>query len=232
VIEVNKKRADEKKSAEEAMYIGNAATGNADALKKVAYFDPDMYLRLQGQDKERAKEALTGISQVLQWADTPDKFDAVVRQMSSADPSYQEYLGRFGEREAILAQAGDLVKAMTPDINFIPADAQAYAGNAAGERVLQVMNGQQGQPTAQPTQQTQAVDKATGQQIVTGWKQAGYATRDQIEIIKASMGGNQQAVDQFIQNNGLAVVDEAKQGPDGQTYYLINGKVYDNPRGE
>jgi hypothetical protein len=46
------------------------------------------------------------------------------------------------------------------------------------------------------------------------------------------MGGNQQAVDRFIQNNGLAIVDEVQRGEDGRDYYLINGTVYDNPRGQ
>lgn len=221
LMQVNQQR----QKAQQARTTGDALTGNPQARDQVAYFDPEMYLKLQGNERTQAKEGLTGISQVLQWADTPEKFDAVVRQMSTADPSYQQYLGRFGEREAILAQAGDLVKAMTPDIGFVPADSLAYGKNAAGSAVL----GATGQPTSQTTQ---TVDKATGQRIITGWKQAGYATRDQIEVIKASMGGNQQAVDQYIQNQGLAVVDAVQTGPDGREYYLINGKVYDNPRGQ
>lgn len=224
VMQVNQRRAQE----QQQRTIGDALTGNQAARNQVAYFDPNLYLKLQGEERKQAKEGLAAIAQVALYADTPEKWNDIVGRMG---PEAAPYAGRFADREAIIAQAGQMqayMEEQEPKIGYVPDGATAYSKNAAGESVLQALNG--AQPQHQP--QAQTVDKETGKQMVNGWRQAGYATRDQIEVIKASMGGNQQAVDQYIQSQGLAVVDAVKQGPDGREYYLINGKVYDNPRGE
>lgn len=214
VMQVNQQRAQAAQKARQAQTTGDALTGNPQARGQVAYFDPELYLKLQGSDKEQAKESLAGISQVLQWADTPEKFDAVVRQMSTADPSFQEYLGRFGERESILAQAGDLVKAMTPEIGYVPADSLAYGKNAAGSTVLGA--------TAQP-QGAQPAPQAPPQQ--GGGQGATYATPEQVATLKASMGD--QAAMEYLQSRGIDAV-EAITEIDGKQYFQVNGQWFEN----
>jgi len=203
----------QRQKAQQQRTVGDALTGNAQARKEVAYFDAPMFLEMEGNAREQAKEGLKAIGQLVEWADTPEKFDAAVRQLG---PEGAQYLGRFSEREAILAQTGELMNSMEraePSIGYVPNDATAFAKNASGENVLRALNGQQPQ----------------GQQ---GQPQGTYATREQIDTIKRSMGGNQNQVDQYIQNQGLSVVDEVQTGPDGKQYFLINGAVYDNPRGQ
>ncbi|ASK88458.1 hypothetical protein [Sphingorhabdus sp. SMR4y] len=149
LMQINQQRAQQ----QQAKTVGDALTGNADARGQVAYFDPDLYMQLQGEERKQAKDAVSSVAQAALWADTPQKWDAIVGQMTQSDPAYQQYIGRFAEREAIIAQAGEikaLLEQNEPSIGYVPADAQAYAKNAAGETVLQALNGQQPQPAAPP----------------------------------------------------------------------------------
>jgi hypothetical protein len=230
------RRADALKK-QQAQQYGDALTGKGPS-EAVAYFNPEAWIGMDDRQREETKQGLESIGQLALWADTREKWDSALRNMAKTAPEAMQWVGRFGEREAVIFQTGEakaLIEGQKPDINYVPADAQAYAGNAAGEGVLQAMgrtNGATPQAAPQAPPQQPSVSEEEGRQIVTGWEQAGYATRAQIATIKSSMGGNQQAVDQFIQNNGLAIVDEVQRGEDGRDYYLINGTVYDNPRGQ
>lgn len=222
VYQVNTERRNQQQAASQAQTVGDALNGNPAARGQVAYFDPEMFLKLQGKDREVAKDAVASISQVLQWADSPEKFDAVVRQMATQDPQYLNYLGRFGEREAILAQAGDLVKAMTPDIGYVPADATAYSKNPAGEGVLRALNGQ---PPVQQVQQSPV--NAAPPENPNPSAGVTVASPEQIAAVAQAFGGDQAKTQEYLSRNNIIVGKQVN----GQTYYQINGQWFDNPEG-
>lgn len=215
-----------KEKQRQAQVTGNALTGRG-PREAVAYFDPDMYLKLQGNDRTQAKESLQMIGQALQRADTPQAFDQLAAQMG---PEFQSYIGRFNERDAILAQAGQLTALMdqeredsAPSIGYVPADAQAYAKNQAGENVLKALNGQQpqspqggGQGGAPPPENPNPQNGPT------------MATPEQVAQVTQAFGGDQAKTQAYLQRNNIIV---QKQLSNGQMGYLVNGEWYDNPEG-
>lgn len=211
VMQVNAQRQQQQQAAQQAQTTGDALTGNPQARGQVAYFDPELYLKLEGRDREQAKQGVEAVAQAALWADTPQKWDAIVAQI----PGAEEYRGRFGEREAIIAQAGEmksLLDSQKPGIGYVPDGASAYATNTAGETVLQALNGQQGQP--QPQQGPQG-----------GGKPATYASPEQVATLKASMG--EQAAMQYLQERGIDAV-EAIKNVGGKEYFQINGQWFEN----
>lgn len=104
VMQVNQQRQQKRAAAEQAQIMGDALTGSPQARNQVAYFDTDLYMKLQGREREQAKEGVEAVAQAALWADTPQKWDAIVSQI----PGAEEYRGRFAERESIIAQAGQM----------------------------------------------------------------------------------------------------------------------------
>lgn len=217
-----------KEKLRQTQVVGNALTGQG-SRDPVAYFDPEMYLKLQGIDREQAKASLKMIGQALQRVDSPEAFDQLATQMG---PQFQSYIGRFNERDAILAQAGQLTALMeqerkdaTPSIGFVPDGASAYAKNASGEQVLQALNGQQpqqqapqggGQSDSPPPENP---DPQSGRTI---------ATMEQVAQVTQAFGGDQAKAQAYLQRNNIIV---GKRLSNGQTAYLVNGQWFDNPEG-
>ena len=218
VMQVNQQRAAQQQKAQQAQVMGDALTGNPQAQRQVAYFDTDLYLKLQGQEREQAKEGLKAVSRLAAWADTPEKFDAAVRKLG---PDGAEYIGRFADREVIMAQADNLRQFMEdqkPDIGVIPGGAAVYGKNAAGASIASdygtPINGPQASPQAPPQQ--------------GGGQSATYATPDQVATLKASMG--EQGAMEYLQSRGIAAPEDIKS-VNGQEYFLVNGQWFDNPEG-
>jgi hypothetical protein len=49
-------------------------------------------------------EAIDTISQLIQIADNPGKWDVLAKRMAAQEPSFQQYIGQFGRREEIVAE--------------------------------------------------------------------------------------------------------------------------------
>lgn len=206
-------------AARQQQMVGDALTGSSGA-GQIAYFDPDLYLKLQGQEREQAKEGMKAIAQVLESVQTPGEFDQIVMQMAQSEPEFAQYRGRFAEKNAILAQAGELIGAMErarPSIGYVPDGATAYAKNNAGESVLQALNGQ-------PQRQSPVNEPPTNPNPSAG---VTLATPEQVATITQAYGGNQAKTQAYLKANNIMVAKEVG----GQTYYQINGQWFDNPEG-
>lgn len=83
-----------------------AVQGDQSALEQLAGIDLEEYRQLRGDQREAAKQGIDTIGQLALMADNPQKWDSIVGKLAQADPAFQQYVGRFDMRDAIIAQAG------------------------------------------------------------------------------------------------------------------------------
>ena len=83
-----------------------AAQGDKAAIAELAGIDLEEYRQLRGDQREAAKQGIDTIGQLALMADNPQKWDSIVGKLAQADPAFQQYVGRFDMRDAIIAQAG------------------------------------------------------------------------------------------------------------------------------
>lgn len=80
----------------------DVAAGRAPATA-LAAINWDDYAALDTRQREIAKKNVETVGQLALMADTPEKWDATIDQMG---PDFAGYKGQFGQREAIIARAG------------------------------------------------------------------------------------------------------------------------------
>ena len=82
-----------------------AAQGDPQARAELAAVNWDDYRGLAKDELESAKAGWKVIGQAALMADTPEEWDRLAGQLAQTDPSFQQYVGRFDLRQAVLAQA-------------------------------------------------------------------------------------------------------------------------------
>lgn len=100
-----------------------AVQGDQNALEQLAGIDLEEYRQLRGDQREAAKQGIDTIGQLALMADTPQEWDSIVGKLAQADPAFQQYVGRFDMRDAIIAQAGQakaLLEQQEPKYQVIP----------------------------------------------------------------------------------------------------------------
>lgn len=100
-----------------------AAQGDPDATAQLAGVDWDSYRQLSADQREQAKQGWATIGEAARYADTPEKWDAVVDQMAAQDPSLSKYRGQFGSRLGFIALAGKMQEHLTsqqPSYQVVP----------------------------------------------------------------------------------------------------------------
>ena len=100
-----------------------AVQGDQNALEQLAGIDLEEYRQLRGDQREAAKQGIDTIGQLALMADNPQKWDSIVGKLAQADPAFQQYVGRFDMRDAIIAQAGQakaLLEQQEPKYQVIP----------------------------------------------------------------------------------------------------------------
>jgi len=100
-----------------------AVQGDQSALEQLAGIDLEEYRQLRGDQREAAKQGIDTIGQLALMADNPQKWDSIVGKLAQADPAFQQYVGRFDMRDAIIAQAGQakaLLEQQQPKYQVIP----------------------------------------------------------------------------------------------------------------
>lgn len=100
-----------------------AVRGDQGALEQLAGIDLNEYRQLRGDQREAAKQGIDTIGQLALMADSPQKWDRIVGQLAQTDPAFNQYIGRFDMRDAIIAQAGQakaLLEQQEPKYQVIP----------------------------------------------------------------------------------------------------------------
>jgi len=110
----------------------------------------DDYAALTKEQAETAKQNVETVGQLALMADTPQKWDAVIDQLG---PQFAQYKGQFGQREAIIARAGqvkEFLQQQEPKYMAVPMDSElvnvkdpeALKAFASGRDAPQVAEGQ------------------------------------------------------------------------------------------
>lgn len=100
-----------------------AVQGDQNALEQLAGIDLEEYRQLRGDQREAAKQGIDTIGQLALMADNPQKWDSIVGKLAQADPAFQQYVGRFDMRDAIIVQAGQakaFLEQQAPKYQVIP----------------------------------------------------------------------------------------------------------------
>lgn len=122
-----------------------ALAGDQQAQTELAAQDNAAYNAMSKQQRDQVDaqdDALANAAfQIIQ---APPEQRAAIWDEQARNLGADQYVGQYSDAmmNTIVNRAGiqeRLQKFQRPDINFVPADAQAYAGNQAGENVLQAM---------------------------------------------------------------------------------------------
>lgn len=118
-----------------------AVRGDPGSLETLAGLDFDDYLRLDERSQKQYEQGIKTIGELALMANTPEKWDSIVGQLAQENPIFQQYIGRFDRREAVIAQSGQASA-------FIDQNKPELRNLAYGDTLLDVQplrNG--GQPT-------------------------------------------------------------------------------------
>jgi hypothetical protein len=127
-------------SQQEAQTRTAVATGQAPA-SALASINWDDYVALTKDQSEIAKQNVETIGQLALMADTPQKWDATIDQLG---PQYAHYKGQFGQREAMIARAGqvkEFLEQQAPKYQVIP-EGGTLVNTRDPAALQQVANGQ------------------------------------------------------------------------------------------
>lgn len=149
----------------------DVASGAAPA-SALAGINWDDYAALNKDQAAIAKQNVETVGQLALMADTPQKWDSVIDQLG---PQFAQYKGQFGQREAIIARAGqvkEFLQQQEPKYMTVPNDAdlvnvkdpQALSDFAAGRQAPQVSEGQ----TATNPQTGEKIVFQNGQWVAQG----------------------------------------------------------------
>lgn len=122
---LQQQRAEKAKAEEQRQIRMQAAQGNPAAMVQLSGINLDEFRALRGDQREAAKQGIDTIGQLALMADSPQKWDRIVGQLAKTDPTFNQYIGRFDMRDAIIAQAGQakaLLEQQEPKYMVIPGD--------------------------------------------------------------------------------------------------------------
>jgi len=236
-------RAELARKAQEAenekMVTIAAINGDPTARQKLAYYNAPFYIQLQDRDKKAVDATMDAIAQqaftILQQP--PEQQGPMLQQALGALQAQGLDTSQFaltgdpaGDLRAALAMTGKLEaweKFAQP--NYTPIGEAGLAGFQFGVPIQQGGQPQNfgvqgGQPQSAPQQQanpqvTQILRNSTASRLITP---------EEAQIVQAELGPNGQAAFQgWLQQNGVVIGKQLN----GQTFYLVNGKWYDNPEG-
>lgn len=207
----------QQRAAAEAMARQGAVAGDPQAMQQLAGFNLDEYLKLDKASRDHIKQGLDTVGQLALMADTPEKWDSIVGQLAQRDPQFQEYIGKFGMRDAIIAQAGlakDAIAQAEPKYQVVP-EGGMLVNTRDPAALAQVGGGQQ--PQGGATDQQAA-------SIIAGAKQSKVITPEDFARIQQALGPNgQQAAQRWMQENGIQVGKQIN----GKTYVQRGGEWYE-----
>jgi hypothetical protein len=132
----------------------DVASGRAPATA-LAAINWDDYAALNKQQAEIAKQNVETIGNLAMLADTPQKWDQTIDQLG---PQFAQYKGQFGQREAIIARAGEakaFLEQQAPKYQVIP-EGGTLVNTRDPAALQQVANGQQAPNMADLEAQAQA----------------------------------------------------------------------------
>jgi hypothetical protein len=124
----------------EAQTRAAVATGQAPA-SALAAINWDDYAKLTADQAAIAKQNVETIGQMALMADTPQKWDATIDQLG---PQFAQYKGQFGQREAMIARAGqvkEFLDQQAPKYQVIP-EGGTLVNTRDPAALQQVANGQ------------------------------------------------------------------------------------------
>lgn len=104
---------------QERQVRADVAAGRAPATA-LAAINWDDYTKLTADQAAIAKQNVEAMGQMALLADTPQKWDATVDQLG---PQFAQWKGQFGQREAIIARAGqakEFLEQQAPKYQVIP----------------------------------------------------------------------------------------------------------------
>jgi hypothetical protein len=208
----------------------NPQTGEVDtAAARLAYLnngDAEGAMKFQQGDFATRRKAVAEPYAQAAWdvlQRDPEQqaaaWDQYVDQFSQQHPEAAQFKGKFTPElaKAFLAETGHLDEFMretAPKATVIPQGGEiGFVQNGRRVDVPNEQVSQSGPPDAAPgTQNTITAEEAL--RVIKSMGRAGF--------------------DKWAQKNGVTVEGQAppsKRGSDGQTYYNINGKWFNNPEG-
>lgn len=230
----DRQRAVEKSQREEQerQLIGAALSGDPTARQRLAYVNSDMYMKLGEQQRKAVDATMNAIGQqafsILQLP--PEQRGPALQQALQTLQAQGVDISGFkpsgdptNDLKAALAMTGQLDKwEQFSQPKYVPVGEGGLSGFQFGKPIMQ---GGQTQDFGAPQPQPMASDPATILQNAAGTK---LITPEEADTVRRSLGPNGQgAFQQWMQQNGIAI----GKSVNGQTFYQINGKWYDNPEG-
>lgn len=201
-----------------------AAAGDPTAMAELAGIDINAWNALGDDQRAAAKQRMETIGQAALMANSPEAWDATIeRLVQSGMPEAAQYRGRFELRETALQQAGlakQFMDMQQPNYQVVP-EGGTLVNTRSPSAVAQFGAGAPPQQqSAQPT-----MTREQGMQAMQRAQQAGQMTSEEADILRRSLDPAQ--FDQYIQSRNIAITKKV----DGQTYYQIGGRWFDNPEG-
>lgn len=205
-----------------------AATGDRAALAQLAGIDIDAWDKLSDNDRQASQRRAEVVANAAMFADTPERWDAVIGQLSANGyPELAQYRGQFSPeaRAAAIAGAGkalDFMKFTQPDM--IPVQSGGTIYKATPPRVgTGLWNDASPTPIGSPP-----VPRPTSGNAPVGQGGGAPTIISEAEAARLSQGmGSPEEFMAYQRRHNVAVGKQIN----GQAYYLVNGKWYDNPEG-
>lgn len=149
-------RQETKRSALESL-APLAASGDRKALGQLAAVDPEAARSIAGTLKTLGDAEREGVKQfydlagrALVAADTPEKFDAVMKNLSGVIPQAKNYVGQFGQRDSLINMARSVKETLDSGVAFagggispIPGAIEAGAAKIGAETAAKEANSYQ-----------------------------------------------------------------------------------------
>lgn len=209
-----------------------AAQGDPKALAELAGIDLDAWSKIGTAEKQALEKRVDYIGQAaLRVSQLPAEqraaaWDSYIAQGAQTFPDLAQYQGKYSPDalNAALAQAGQVktfLELEKPDYRVIPeGGALVDVGNP---RAVSAYSGAPQQPP-----QTAPQVPANVTAIIESASERGMMTPEEAETVKAGLGANGQAAfNGWLTNQGIKIAKTVN----GQNFYLVNGKWYDNPEG-
>lgn len=209
----------QQRAAAEAMARQGAVAGDPQAMQQLAGFNLDEYLKLDKASREHIKQGLDTVGQLALMADTPEKWDSIVGQLAQSDPQFQEYIGKFGMREGIIAQAGlakDAIAQAEPKYQVVPEGGMLV--NTRDRAALAQVGG------AAPQAAQGGISEDQAAPILSQAMQTKIISPEDFARIQQSLGPNgQQQAQQWLQSQGIQIGKQVG----GKTYVQRGGEWYE-----
>lgn len=174
-------------------------------MDQLAVLDPDTWARLDKRAQDETERRVKLIGQAALYADTPEKWDQVIDQLTPQYPELAQYRGRFSPqaRAAAIAQAGEMSQ-------FI--DQQKIRWMQVGENgsfAIDNMGNPVGSGNPYAPQAPATAPAAPAPSLPTGIPEnvtPATITPEQAAVVRQSLGPNGQAAfEQWMHGNNVSV---------------------------